>query len=95
VLVFSAYAFVDGTFAIVASVRAARRHERWGFLLLEGIVNIIAAALAFLWPAVTVVSFVFLMGTWAILSGGLILSAAMRLSGITAVGGLCSVVLHQ
>lgn len=94
-LVFSAYAFVDGTFAIVASVRAAGRHERWGFLLLEGIVNIIAAALAFLWPAVTVVSFVFLMGTWAILSGGLMLSAAMRLGGITAVGGLCSVVLHQ
>ena len=55
VLVFSAYAFVDGTFAIIASVRAARRHERWGFLVLEGIVNIIAAALAFLWPAITVV----------------------------------------
>ena len=65
------------------------------FWYFEGIVNIIAAALAFLWPAVTVVSFVFLMCTWAILSGGLMLSAAMRLSGITAVGGLCSVVLHQ
>jgi len=97
VLVFSAYAFVDGAFAIIASVRAARRHERWGFLVLEGIVNIIAAALAFLWPAITVVSFVFLVGTWAILSGGLMLSAAMRLGGDhgrwwLVLGGLASVI---
>lgn len=97
VLLFSAYAFVDGIFAIIASVRAARRHERWGFLVLEGIVNIIAAALAFLWPALTVVSFVFLVGTWAILSGGLMLGAATRLSGDhgrwwLVLGGLASVV---
>ncbi len=97
VLVFSAYAFVDGAFAIIASVRAARRHERWGFLVLEGIVNIVAAALAFLWPAITVVSFVFLVATWAILSGGLMLSAAMRLGGDhgrwwLVLGGLASVI---
>src|ERR1700693_1344194 len=74
VLVFSAYAFVDGIFAIVGSVRAARQHQRWGLLVLEGSVNIIAAAIAFLWPAITVVSFVFVVGIWAILSGGLMLS---------------------
>jgi uncharacterized membrane protein HdeD (DUF308 family) len=48
VLVFSAYAFVDGVFAIIASVRAARQHEKWGPLVLEGIVSIIAAIIAFL-----------------------------------------------
>jgi uncharacterized membrane protein HdeD (DUF308 family) len=97
VLVFSAYAFVDGAFAIIASARAARRHERWGSLVLEGIVNIIAAAVAFLWPAITVVGFVFLVGTWAILSGGLMLSAAMRLDDDhgrwwLVLGGLASVI---
>ena len=86
VLVFSAYALVDGVFAIIAAVRAMRQHERWGFLLLEGIVNIIAAAIAFLWP-----------GTWAILSGGLMLSAALRLQldhgrWWLALGGLVSVI---
>ncbi len=45
VLVFSAYALVDGIFAIMAAVRAMRQHERWGFLLLEGVVNIIAAGI--------------------------------------------------
>jgi uncharacterized membrane protein HdeD (DUF308 family) len=97
VLVFSAYAFVDGIFAIIASVRAAKQNERWGFLVLEGIVNIAAAAIAFLWPAITVVSFVFLVGTWAILSGGLMLSAALRLNGNhgrwwLTLGGLVSVI---
>jgi uncharacterized membrane protein HdeD (DUF308 family) len=97
VLVFSAYALVDGVFAIIAAVRAMRQHERWGYLLLEGIVNIIAAAFAFLWPGITVVSFVFVVGTWAMLSGGLMLSAALRLNADHgrwwfALGGLASVI---
>ncbi|HEY3889930.1 MAG TPA: DUF308 domain-containing protein, partial [Caulobacteraceae bacterium] len=29
-LLFAAYVLVDGIFAIVSAVRAARRHERWG-----------------------------------------------------------------
>lgn len=35
VLVFAAYALVDGVVAIVSAVRSARRHERWGLLVLE------------------------------------------------------------
>jgi hypothetical protein len=45
VLVFAAYTLVDGVFGIVSAVRAARQHERWSFLVLEGIVDIAAAAL--------------------------------------------------
>src|SRR5262245_59115293 len=40
VLVFAAYLLVDGVFAIVAAVRAARQGERWGWLSFEGVVNI-------------------------------------------------------
>ena len=39
VLVFAAYVFVDGVFGIVSAVRAARQGERWGVLVLEGLVN--------------------------------------------------------
>jgi thiamine transporter ThiT len=35
VLFFAAYMLADGVFAIVGAVRAAQRHERWGFLLLR------------------------------------------------------------
>lgn len=34
VLVFAAYAFLDGVLAIVSAVRAARDQERWGYLVL-------------------------------------------------------------
>src|SRR4051812_27079906 len=43
VLVFAAYMLIDGVFAIIAAVRAAGRRERWGLLVLEGIVDIAAA----------------------------------------------------
>ena len=46
VLLFAAYVFVDGVFGIISAIRAARQHERFGLLLLEGIVNIITAAIA-------------------------------------------------
>ena len=96
VLVFSAYALADGVFAIIAAARAARQHDRWGLLVLEGVVNIITAALAFLWPAITVVAFVLLVAAWAILTGGLMLGAAFRLDidhgrWWLALGGLASI----
>jgi len=88
VLVFAAYAFADGVFGIVSSVRAARAQERWGYLLLEGLVNIAVAAVAVLWPGITVVAFVFLVAFWAILTGVLELMAAFRLNFIDGRGWL-------
>src|ERR1700674_1375733 len=66
VLVFATYALVDGVFAIVAAIRAARRRDRWGLLTFEGIVNIAAAILAVLWPGLTLLIFVMIVAAWAI-----------------------------
>src|SRR6202030_1266513 len=41
VLLFAAYLLVDGIFAIIAGVRAARSQERWGWLIFEGIVDLV------------------------------------------------------
>jgi uncharacterized membrane protein HdeD (DUF308 family) len=79
VLLFAAYAFIDGVFGIISAVRAAGKHERWLLLLLEGVVDIIVAAIAVLWPGITVVAFVLLVAAWAIVTGGLMLWAAVRL----------------
>jgi uncharacterized membrane protein HdeD (DUF308 family) len=95
VLLFAAYIFVDGVFAIVAAVRAAQQHERFGPLLLEGIVNVITAAIAVVWPGITVVAFVLLVAAWAIISGALMLSAAFRIDdgrGWLIVGGIASLI---
>jgi uncharacterized membrane protein HdeD (DUF308 family) len=80
VLFFSAYMLVDGIFGIIAAVRAARRGERWGLLVFEGILNIAVGVIAFLMPGLTVITFVLLMAAWSLLSGGLMLGAAFRLS---------------
>lgn len=37
ILLFGVYAVADGVFAIVAGIRAAEHHERWGALMIEGI----------------------------------------------------------
>jgi uncharacterized membrane protein HdeD (DUF308 family) len=80
VLLFSAYMLVDGVFAIVAAVRAARQRERWGLLVLEGIVSIAVGALAVLWPGLTIIAYVLLVAAWAIVTGALMLGAAFRLN---------------
>jgi uncharacterized membrane protein HdeD (DUF308 family) len=78
VLLFAAYACADGIFAIVGAVRAARAHERWDILVLEGVVDILAALAALSWPGLTVLVFVTLLALWALMSGGLLLAAAFK-----------------
>jgi uncharacterized membrane protein HdeD (DUF308 family) len=79
VIVFAAYAIADGILAIVAGVRAARRHGRWLLFVLEGVAGIAAGVLAFVWPAITVLVFVMLLAIWALITGGLMLTAAFEL----------------
>lgn len=81
VILFAAYMLVDGVFAIVAGVKAAQRNERWGLLVLEGVANILAGVVAFLWPAITVLVFVYLVAFWSVVSGILMAMAAFKLTG--------------
>ena len=79
VLFFSAYMLVDGIFGIVAAVRAASHHQRWGLLVIEGVLNIAVGVIAFIWPGLTAVTFVLLIAAWAIVTGVLEIVAAVRL----------------
>jgi uncharacterized membrane protein HdeD (DUF308 family) len=79
ILLFATYAVLDGVFAIVAGIRAAKHHERWGPLLLEGIAGIAAGVLTFGWPALTAVVLLYLIAGWSILTGVLEIAAAVRL----------------
>ena len=79
ILVFAAYMLADGVLGIVAAVRAARRHERWGWLVLEGLLDIGAGVAAFVWPGLTIIVFVALVAAWAIVSGGAMALAALKL----------------
>ena len=78
-MIFAAYSFVDGVFAIVLAVRGARKHERWGWLAFNGVVSIAAAAVAVFFPGPTIVAFGILFAAWAIVSGSASLAAGLGL----------------
>lgn len=79
VIVFAAYSFVDGIFSVALSVRGARKGERWGWLLLNGLFGIAIGVAAALLPGITVLAFVFMVAAWALVSGSLMLGAAFSL----------------
>jgi len=80
VIVFAAYMLADGVLSIISAVRAARKGERWGLLVLEGVCNIATGVLASLWPGITIFVFTILIAAWAIVSGTLMSAAAFRLT---------------
>jgi uncharacterized membrane protein HdeD (DUF308 family) len=79
VILFGAYAFVDGVVAIISAIRAAHGHGRWGAFLVEGIVGIIAGLVAFFMPLLTLAVLVYLVAAWAVVTGVLEIMAAVRL----------------
>src|SRR5437667_12333465 len=50
IILFGVYAIADGVFAIVAAVKGVRKGERWGAMLFQGIIGVIAGAIAVFWP---------------------------------------------
>ena len=79
VLLFGAYALLDGVLSLVGAWRASRAHERWGALVLEGIAGIVAAAITILWPAITAIALVYVIAAWALVTGVFEIAAAVRL----------------
>ena len=97
VILFAAYMLVDGVFAIASGIKAARNGERWGLLILEGIVDLAAGTVAVLWPAITLVALIWIVAIWAIVSGALMLGAAFTLKldhgrWWLALGGIASLI---
>jgi uncharacterized membrane protein HdeD (DUF308 family) len=79
VFLFAGYALVDGAFSLTGAVYAAQAHERWGALVIEGILGIAAAVITVFWPAITALSLVFVIAAWAILTGISEIATAVRL----------------
>ncbi len=98
VLLFGAYAFVDGVLAIVTAIR---RHttDRWVPLLVYGIVGIGAGVVTLLWPAITLLALLWIVAVWAIVTGIVEMVAAVRLRKVIndewllGLSGLLSVAL--
>lgn len=79
VLLWGAYALVDGIFAVVMGVQGRTHYRDWWVTALEGVVSMIAGVVAFMWPGVTAVALLYVVAAWAIVTGILEIVAAIQL----------------
>lgn len=79
ILLFAAYMLADGLLGVVSAIRAAQRNKRWGWLLVEGMLGIVAGLVALFLPGAATLSLVLLASVWAIVSGAALLTAGIRL----------------
>jgi uncharacterized membrane protein HdeD (DUF308 family) len=78
VALFAAFAVIAGIASVMGATRA-RGHPGWGLMLLLGIVFAIAGVLAIVYPGLTALTLILLMGANALVTGVLDLVAAVRL----------------
>jgi uncharacterized membrane protein HdeD (DUF308 family) len=78
-VVFAAYAVVDGIGMVASGLGGGRDgRRRWPYVL-AGVVGIVAGVIAVLWPAVTALVLVLLVGAWAVVTGALEIATAVRM----------------
>lgn len=79
VMLFGAYAVVDGLFAFGGAYRAAENSQSvWPFLL-EGLLGVVAGLAAFVWTDITAAVLVYLIAAWAIVTGAVEVYSAFQL----------------
>jgi uncharacterized membrane protein HdeD (DUF308 family) len=79
ILLFGAYALVDGVFAIVGVFGGTRGGTPRWVLLLEGVAGVLAGLIAFVLPGMTALVLLYLIAGWSIATGVLEAATAIRL----------------
>jgi len=82
VLLFGAYALVDGLLSLIVSLLDRHEFDHGRVLLLKGLAGIAIGMLALLWPGVTAQSLFYLIAAWAILTGAFEVVAALDLRNV-------------
>src|SRR5438876_5211650 len=79
VLLFGAYALVDGIFTLIAAARGGSDDQPWWALAIEGTVSVGAGLVTFVWLGLTALILLYVIATWALITGVMELVAAIRL----------------
>ncbi len=99
VLLFGAYALVDGIFTVIAGIASQPHFERWWAVLLEGVAGIGIGLLTFFWPNITGQVLIYFIAAWAIVTGIFEIVAAIELRQVITgewalvLSGLLSILL--
>lgn len=97
VLLYGAYAFVDGVFALGAAFMGGGPAPRW-WLVVVGVLGIAAGLATFFWPGMTTLVLLFFIAGWAIAIGVMQIVGAIQLrkeidnEWMLAASGIISVV---
>jgi uncharacterized membrane protein HdeD (DUF308 family) len=79
VLLFGAYALLDGVASIVIGLTGRGVQENRLWLILGGVFGVLVGVLTFVWPGITELALVYFIAAWAIITGVFSVVAAVQL----------------
>jgi uncharacterized membrane protein HdeD (DUF308 family) len=97
VALFGAYALIGGLTEVVAGIEGIEHHQSWFWLLVGGVLSVVAGLITFAWPSITALVLLTIIPIWAILWGLLQIGTAIELrrqmpnEWLLLVGGAISV----
>ena len=98
VVLFGAYALVDGTVALATAISDRNLLHR-GWIAVSGVSGIVAGVVTFVWPGITALALLFLIAAWLLVSGFSLIAIAVserkQLTGewVIALTGILAVLL--
>jgi uncharacterized membrane protein HdeD (DUF308 family) len=97
IIFFGAYVFVNGIFTLIHAIRGWKHEEERWLPLIDGLLGVWIGIIAFRNPAMTAVVLLLFIAIWSLVSGVLLIIAAVRLRKIIqgeawlAFGGIVSI----
>jgi len=98
VLLYGAFALVDGVLSLVAAFTGGVKPVPTWWLVVVGLLGIAAGAVTFLWPGITAILLVLFIGAWALVHGIFEIIGAIQLrkeidnEWMLILGGVLSVI---
>ena len=78
ILLYGAFAFVDGIFALVAAITGGAPAPRW-WLAIVGVLGIAAGLATWFWPGLTALVLLYFIAAWSIATGVMQIVGAIQL----------------
>jgi uncharacterized membrane protein HdeD (DUF308 family) len=78
VLLFGAYALIDGVLAVWTGISGRHNREYWWVLVLVGVAGVLIGFMTFATPGITALGLLIYIATWAIARGVLEIAAGVR-----------------
>lgn len=79
IIMFGAFALVDGVLMIISAVANRRQQPSWKSLLVSGILAVLIGIMTLMLPGVTAITLLLLIAAWAIVTGIAAIVVAIRL----------------